>query len=329
MTSPLPTNATAPRAPALGGPANAIPSRQNEPAQIKLLMARRQTYKDAERLQRLQVAVAVLLPLAGAVAALIWPGARPFVALAALAILLVDAVFLDRPLKALLTKAARIAEEFDCQVLQIPWNGFAVGARPKPEEVQEATRRFTDGGGTDAELLDWYPPVVGRAPLGAARIVCQRTNIWYDQSLRRRASFVLLAAALLLVILLTAVGIAVGLSLPDFMLTVAAPATPILGWALREQLRQADTAKALDAMRVPIDQLFERLRTRQCDDAECLSGSQDFQAAVYAHRARSPLPPPWIYARMRPGMEVNMNANAEELLARLGITAGDGEEAKT
>ena len=39
--------------------------------------------------------------------------------------------------------------------------------------------------GNESKLRDWYSDIDDTAPLVLARIVCQRTNLWYDSSLRR------------------------------------------------------------------------------------------------------------------------------------------------
>lgn len=298
---------------------NHIGERQNSEAQIELLRARRELYHRAGRLLRMQVAVTVALPVAVAVLALLLPAARPFAALVAIAVLLVDVVFLDRPQKRLIKTSARLAEQFDCAVLDLPWNGFAVGDPVPPEDVHAAARAFTRRVGSDAELVDWYPSPIAFAPMHAARIVCQRANIWYDGAVRRKTGTFILGAALSVILVLVLAGLFAGLSLTDFVLAVLAPSTPLLAWALRECLRQNDTADHLDQIRRPVDALWDRLRRGACSDDDCLAGSREFQGAIYEHRARSPLPLPGVYERMRPSLEGTMNEVALKRLADLGF----------
>lgn len=298
---------------------NHIGERQNSEAQIELLRARRELYHRAATLLRMQLGVTVALPVAAALAALILPSVRPFAAIVAIATVLIDVIFLDRPQKAMIKTSARVAEQFDCQVLDLPWNAFAVGERVPPEEVHAAAAAFRRRVGSDDELVDWYPSRIAFAPMHAARVVCQRTNIWYDGEVRRKTGRLILGAALTVILGLVLAGLVAGLSLPDFVLAVLAPSTPLLTWALREYLRQNDTADHLERIRRPVDALWERLRQGACTDDDCLSGSREFQGAIYEHRARSPLPLPGVYERLRPRLEGTMNEVALKRLADLGL----------
>lgn len=297
---------------------NEIGIRQNEEPQIELLRARRELYHRATQLLKAQIAVTVVLPVIAAFAAMLLPALRPIVAVAAVAAVLIDVIFLDRPQKKLIKTSAKLAEQFDCAVLDLPWNRFAVGEPVPPEDVDVAAKAYMRRVGSDDELVDWYPNRMGFAPLHAARIVCQRTNIWYDQNVRRKTGATILGSALSVILLLVLAGLLAELFFADFVLVVLAPSTPLLTWAVREYLRQSDTAEHLDQIRRPVDALWERLRQRACSDDDCLAGSREFQGAIYEHRARSPMPLPGVYKRMRPSLEGTMNEIALRRLADLG-----------
>jgi hypothetical protein len=86
--------------------------------------------------------------------------------------------------------------------------------------------------GNETHLLDWYAGIPEQAPLQLARIVCQRTNLWYDSSLRRRYGK-LLIAVVILVLLGLIIGAAVrNLTVID-LVAVAATISPALIWAIR------------------------------------------------------------------------------------------------
>lgn len=124
--------------------------------------------------------------------ALAAPDVRPYTAALALLVALVDVTLLDRVQRARLKLAAKIGEAFDCEVLSLPWNRFVAGRPAEPETVAEAASAWRGG---DETLVDWYPAAVGRAPLHLARIICQRTNLWYDAKLRRHYGTWILTAA--------------------------------------------------------------------------------------------------------------------------------------
>jgi hypothetical protein len=295
---------------------NEIPVRQNAEPQLRLLRARRQTYASAKHLLLLQISLTVGLPVVGAFCALIWPSVRGLVALASLIITMLDVTLFDRLHKALLKRAAKLQEQFDCIVLEFSWDEFTVGAKIDPETIHAASSRYRDGQ-EDPELRDWYPAVVGTAPLHLARIICQRTNLWYDSKLRRQYGGVILGITICLTLLFVLFGLIGGLTIDTFVLTVLAPSAPIVIWGVREYLRQRDAAEALDRVRSEAEKLWERAKAGACSDSECTAQSRQFQNAIYERRSTSPLIFDWIYRVQRPRLEAQMNRGAEEFVQEL------------
>ena len=75
----------------------------------------------------------------GAIATTIWPDILAYVALISLIIIIIDPL-IDHYYMARVKEASKIAEEFDCMVLSIPWDRFTVGDLVEPEDVREALR---------------------------------------------------------------------------------------------------------------------------------------------------------------------------------------------
>lgn len=295
---------------------NVIPERQNNSEFLRLLRARSETYRQAVRLQIAQLFVTVMVPVISAVIGLLVPDARSYVATVAIAVTLIDIAILDRAMKRRLKEAALICEEFDCKLLEMPWNRFAAGKRPEPEVISAAERHWPGG---DAKLVDWYPAAVGQAPLHLARIVCQRTNLWYDATLRERYGNFLLIAALSIVLALIAAGLAVNLTFTDFVVTILAPSAPLLSWALRDSFKQRDAAEAQKTARSEAESLWELAIADGCEDDECARRSREFQNTIFQRRVTNPLIFPLIYDKLRLGMEIDMNLGAEALLKQAGL----------
>lgn len=295
---------------------NPIPERQNAEPQLVLMRARSRIYQEATAMLVAQFAFTVLLPVAATLLTLVVPDAKPYTVALSLVVTVVDVTLLDRLQRAKLKLAAKIAETFDCAVLALDWNAFVAQKRVDPETVAAAATAWRGG---DAKLRDWYPTAVGKAPLHLARIICQRTNLWYDATLRRHYGTRLLGFAGVLLAALFVGAYVEGLTLEVFVASVMAPAAPVLIWTLREWLRQRDTADAQDVLKGEAEALWSRAKTGGCDDAECSRLSRDFQNAIYARRVSSPLMMPGFYSRKRPAMEDQMNRGAEFFLAELGL----------
>lgn len=293
---------------------NQIAERQNEPHQIKLLRAQRCIYDQAKAVVAWQIGLTVAVPFVGALLALAFPAIKAEVALVSLAISILDIAFLDRLQKRLVLRAARVQEEFDHIVLELPWNRFVSTTMVEREAIHEAATALE---GDDNPFIDWYPRVVSQAPIHLARIICQRTNLWYDSKVRRRYGGALIGAAVVLFVSLLLLGMIGGLTIVDFVLLVVAPATPFFSWAVREFYRQYDVAKALDRVREEAESLWERAKIKECGEDDCLMQSREFQNAIFIRRSTSTPIFNWIYKRMRSKNEEQMNVGANELVKDL------------
>lgn len=295
---------------------NDIPQLQNSEHALWLLAARQQTYARATRFQLLQFGATVVLPILFAAAAIADPPLRAGLATASLLLVLFDIVVFDRQQKRMLQRAAKIAEQFDHEVLQLPWNDFVVGEKIDPEDVEEASASYSKKASAQEKIVDWYPKAVERAPLHVARIACQLANLKYDATLRKiYAGAVLWLPAVLLTV--TTIGASfLNLAFGDVVLSVFAPATPIIVWSLRERFRHRDTAQAQETIKAAADDFWRGIKARNEDD--CEDRAREFQDAIYLRRLSSPLIFPSVYALLRNKMEAQMNRGADERLTEAG-----------
>jgi hypothetical protein len=293
---------------------NKIPVRQDQEAQLKLLRARTHIYSVATRFMVLQLCLTVVIPVAGAIWGAAEPHTRPYFAILALLVLLLDPLWIDRQYKATLKQAAKIAEQFDCIVLEIGWNPFVVGDTVEAEDVHRAAKKY-ESGHDDSKLVGWYPKAAGELPLHLARLVCQRTNLRYDSELRRHYAAILGWLAAAVVVLVLVVGVAQQLRLPEWVLNLAL-LSPLLSWSIREFYRQRDTADQLQELMKTARKLWERCLTGEATEPDCTYRAREFQDAIYSRRTTSPLVIPLVYSLLRPGLEDEMNEAATDFLAQ-------------
>jgi len=294
---------------------NQIPNLQNEEAQLKLRRACKRFYTLATWVMASQLALTLGLPLVGAILTIFCPALRAYVASVSLVVLVLDVLVLDRQHKLLMKRAAKIAEQFDCAVLDLPWDQFIVGDRVETEDVHRAATDFA-ASHDDAELRGWYPEAVGAAPMHLARIICQRSNLRYDSKLRRSYGTAIVAAVVVVLIALFAAGLARGLSLTAWVLSMV-PASSMLAWAVREYYRQRDTADFLEDLMKEAKKLWGQALGGSCDAEGCRQKSREFQNAIYARRATSPLVMPFLYCLQRARLEDEMKEGAAAWLREL------------
>jgi len=294
-----------------------IGARQNGADMLRLLKARQWLFQVAFRWQVTQLFAVVLLPIAFAIAGIAWSDLKPIVAAAAAVVAIADAAFFDRSYRRAIKSAARAAEEFDTQLLRMPWSSLAAGARPDPEAIQAAAEKF-DAWKDERGLKDWYPPSVDRAPLFLARIICQRSNLTYDSALRREftRNLAILVAAIAAVIGLF--GIVTSSTMSDVFLSAFVPPAPIIIWALREYFRQRDAAEANDVIQRESERLLQAAIGGACSADDCASQARQLQSALFARRSTNPLLLPFLYKWRRPRLERNMDAGAEHWLREAG-----------
>ena len=290
---------------------NAIAQLQGEEDQLRLLRARSALYSRASTLAVLQVILAVLFPVAGAIISIWHPELRAPVAAMSLAILAIDALVIDRHQKLILRRAAKIIEQFDCVVLSMPWASFVVGARAEVEDINKAAAQYSKRH-DDSMVLAWYPESVGRMPIHIARIICQRSNLRYGSQLRHGYSSAISYAVFGLIALLIGAGFAQNLRMHDWILAVA-PATPILAWAAREFYRHRDMAEGLEELLSKANDLWERARSGEYSAEVCELKSRDLQNAIYWRRAAGPVVLSFLYRWNRTDLENEMRQTVDAM----------------
>jgi hypothetical protein len=274
----------------------------------------------AQHVQVWQFLLTVAVPLVLGIVGILREETRPFVAFAALTITVLDVVWLDRMLRRRLQLAATVAEQFDCEVLDIPWKRLAAGPRADPELIARTAKAWR---GDVEKLRGWYPVVVGRASPEIGRLACQRTNLWYDATLRRVYAGSIITVASIAALGLALLGAWANMPLLDFVATVLTPAVPVLIWALREQFRQRDAAQKNETLKAQAEQIIEEAAAGKLSANQGGLRSRDIQDAIFERRSSNPMILPPVYRINRGKMERFMKEGTARLLERAGANVSD------
>ena len=291
---------------------NGIISRQNLPENIKKLAAQRHFYSRAKRLSAFQAVLDVLSPIGGAIAVALKPDSDVWAATVGIAVALLDALWLEPKQGDFRELGANIQEDFDCSVLELPWNTPLAGERVSAEDMHEAYETYRPS--KVAPLEDWYPKAVGPLPLFQARLICQRTNSWWDSKLRRRYCGWINGTLAVVVASVIILGLINGMSLQKFVLAVVAPLLPAALWAGREYRRQKDTALRSDRLRRYGESLWEQVINNEVDEFEVSKRSRELQDAILIRRQESAPVFDWIYKLLRSEQEEQMNIGAQKMV---------------
>ena len=278
-----------------------------------MLAAQRELYSSAKRVIGFQMILAGPVAVMATLFGLIYPQLKDYAALLGVTILVLDMVLLNPRQKKLRGQGASVQEAFDTKVLDIEWNDLKVGKRPEPELIQEYALALGKDAQKAEKLKDWYPVAVQQLPVHWGRIVCQRANIWWDSTLRRRYANTLLTCLILLAIALVWVAFSLGLSFTDFVIKMAIPMAALYKLGVTQFVEHRDAAERLDKLRDHAEKLW----------AEAISGanlealkvkSRNLQDEIFDGRKKNPPVFDFIFWMFRDKNQLQMNKGAEVLI---------------
>lgn len=290
-----------------------IPQQQNQKHQLDRLCAISQLYLQAKRLLGINMFLSVPSAIAWAGIVAAFPALNIYAAIWGIGVTLLSLLWLTPAQKESQKKAAKIQHLFDCELFCMDWQAFNIGRPPSPETIAEANSQYRRGH-SDSHLKDWYPVAVGQLRPDLARLVCQRTNCWWDASLRRRYAAWSIAIVAILALVLLLIGLIGGLTLEKFFLVVLAPLLPALILGITQYRENMQAAAKLDQLREKAEEIWSRaLRTNEPPEV-LHNDSVKLQDAIFDNRSTSPLIFNWFYKMLRDEKQALMNKAAEDLV---------------
>lgn len=289
---------------------------QNAPIQITRLGAQRLLYSRAKLIAGLQFFLSCPVTILAGLAAWHYPEVRPCALGFGFAVFLVD-VFLWEPMQRRYRHTAtKIQEAFDCDVLQLPWNSRL--ARHKVDIAVESNygAKYSEVAHKHKPLPDWYPVAVSQAPLSLARIVCQRTNCWWDSDQRR----LYLSGVKALIVLIIAgslfAGIVANESLRNYLLYFSIPMLPFWNWSYKQIKEHKLAIGRLNKVVKTASDVFESALENP-DRPDLADRSRAVQDEIFEMRRLNPPLFDWVFNLLRNSREEHMNVTAQALVARI------------
>jgi hypothetical protein len=290
---------------------NDIPRHQNSAEALDLLAAFSQVYGEAKRRAGLELDFAVLAPVALTILTInhIVPGqwADAYALLATF-----SQPLFDRAVQQKQRLGACIQELFDNLVFDLPWHASRCGAKPDPEDVIHATQTYRRHRAHASHLENWYPSVIAPLPLDVARLVCQRANCRWDETLRRSyaASLLGTVGVVLVALLLWGVG-------RDWTVAkcvgAAVPLSPAILWMIQEGIRQRDAATVDGTLKDRADALWARAIREDITNHDLRVASRELQDAIFDRRNHDPVVFNWFHRLTRSANEHAMRGAAEQM----------------
>jgi len=291
-----------------------ITEKQNNIKNLQRLAAQRQLYATAKKIFAFHIIISAPVVIAFSLVVMIIPSANVYASLWGALVALADFVILTPMVKQLRGNGAKVQEVFDCDVLDIPWNELKAGEKPSHELIKEQSDKYAKWAKTMPPLTDWYSPSVSELPLKVGRIVCQRSNCWWDAKQRRyyAATIILSVSTVFVVVFLVAL---IGdFTLKNFLLNVLFPLLPLLILGARQFRDNQDTANRLDTLKSHADRIWKKALDGS-SESDLLNESRNLQDEIYDNRRNKPLIFDTIFRRLRPSLQTQMNFGSDELVS--------------
>lgn len=283
---------------------------QNKPKNILRLAAQRQLYKEAKRYLIIQIFITVPVTIILSFLKLIPSDILGFdiVALAAFfgaIISIADYLIGQFLVSSFKSRAAKVQEDFDCDVYEMAWDKISVGNKISQEVINEYGKKYKEIAGSP--LIDWYPVEIAEYTKEKAILVCQKTNLYYDKSLRNKYIWTTTIASLIILGIIIATSVVGNPSFGDFMVRIFAPFLPVLILSLRIIIEHFKSAKALGELHTTVNGLADSTTGPSMADLRLI------QTKIFSSRKDSPLVPDFFYNSKRKKLEDSMHQNAQQI----------------
>ena len=295
-----------------------INEKQNSERNLKRLAAQRQLYSEAKELMIVQFILSgfftVVIAIVGNV---IDEKYLAYTVFAAILIYYFDELLLSKKIDSIKEDAARIQEEFDCDVLRIPQNKIKIGNILLTETVQEKSKKYTSKHNDYSALIDWYPGI-DEEDNRYYRLICQATNCWWNQNLRKRYSEILLMLLSCVFAMLLLLAIIRGITISVFLMTVVSPILPAFILVYKTKKHNSKAIENLNQMKGKLDEII--LRAENSDsypNEQLINDSRCLQDMIFDNRASSPLIPDKLYFGKRNKYEEIAKDTNRELIRKI------------
>lgn len=292
---------------------NNIAAVQNTDKEIQRLAAQRQLYSTAKKLFIFQLILSIPVAILTTFFAIAFPTMKGWVAVWGIVVSIICKAWLTPWQKELQANAAKIQEVFDCDVLQIHWNEIKVGRVPEPELVKKYSDKY------QAEkmptLRDWYPIKVSDLPLHVGKVICQRSNCWWDSAQRRQYANIIITGLGILFFIAAVIALKKNFGLLDFVLNVLIPFFPAILFGVQQYHDHKETANRLDAIRAHFESLWKEILSGSISRKRLEEKTRNLQDEIYDNRRKSPLVFDKIFKMLRTDYENQMNYAASEYIS--------------
>lgn len=297
-----------------------ILERQNRDNHIDELLAQKTIYSRAKNYQGLLLLLTVVLPIVVSLTVKYSPSLidqSNYIFVLYTIIAATSEKVLESTIDRLKKIAASIKELFDTEVLGIIDNDSLNLVLIDREIVRRYSNKKKRNKKEVDLVTNWYSLEIKKIKTNVASLLCQRTNITYDFSVRKRYKFLIIGLSVITFLVLLTISLSRELSLKDFLIEVVLPSIPVVMYAYKEINSNTESIDNLNHLRNLIESLIKEIKIDENIDKYQL---RSIQNRIYHNRLLSPLIPDFIYKLLRPKLEDEMNYSIKEQIKILRST---------
>lgn len=297
---------------------NGISNRQNETKNIDRLAAQRQLYFEAKRMTFFQFILCVLIPVSLPTLKNFYTNNTmqlAFISIFSILIVVINNFYFEKQLKSQRTKAAKIQELFDTDVLEMNWNSQLCGSKEilhngliiKAEKYKKRNK-------TVDNLLNWYPQEYSKVDISAGRIMCQKANIAWDNEVRMAFKYFQIIILIISSIFVTSYSIIINNSFSETIISILAPLFPIWYYIFKKYCENNDTIMRNEKMHGIMEVVWDQAIKENSTIADLATVSRKLQDSIFNYRSNALIIWDWFYFFKREKQESNMNEVAKHIV---------------
>lgn len=283
---------------------------QNSEENLSRLAAQRYLYSSAKKWIIFQYISIICLTVLGIIGALKY--GFPVTAIS-FTFLLIDSFLVERFIRGRLRDAALIQEDFDCNVQSQEWSKTKCSSKVPMEDVYRYSKNM-DGNLKTQKLRDWYPKVAFTLPVEIGRLICQRANIVWNTSGRKRFQWVLNTLVIVSIVLLFVSCFYSGMEFQKWALAIFVPSLPFLNRLRDVWQKSNDSIARIVHLQSRIQEVWSEALSGRAIGSKLTEQSREIQTELFDFRSRELPIFDKLYWTLRNEDEKSMTKTAESLV---------------
>lgn len=267
---------------------NNIHKTQNEIKQIERLAAQRELYSSAKKFYGIQLIGNVLIPIIFSIISIYNNSCSLYFSLYGVCFFIIDILIIEQYIEERRIKAAKIQELFDCDVLVIKKSPLKIANDIAVEEVLTQYNAYKKITTNIEKIKNWYPQDTKEININYARLICQRTNCWWDSKLRLSYITILKFLCIFSGIAIIIAGVVGKIEFEQVVL-ITSGLVPFFQFSSKQYYDNLNSTNRLEKVRNYINEIWDNIVTKNIDINSLEEVSRRIQDEFYENRIKSPL----------------------------------------